>query len=152
MSLNMRYSDTGLNLTEREEHLVLVAYQDQGGVWTNGWGHTGPDVHPGQVITRQQAITWLQDDTQKAVNAVNASVRVNLTQQEFDSLVDFTFNVGIHAFETSTLLKLLNAGNYAGANAAFKSWVFVKGQVNKGLFNRRQAEQDEFVSGGIPNA
>ena len=147
----MEYSDKGLNLTEREEALRLVAYQDQGGVWTIGYGHTGPEVHAGLVITRQQAITWLQNDVQKAVNAVNASVRVSVTQQEFDSLVDFTFNVGVHAFETSTLLKLLNAGDYAGANAAFKNWVFVKGQVNKGLWNRRQAEQDEFTSGGIPN-
>ena len=147
----MEYSDKGLNLTEREESLRLTAYYDSGGVITNGFGHTGPDVFPGQVITRQQAITWLQNDVQKAVNAVNASVRVSVTQQEFDSLVDFTYNVGVHAFETSTLLKKLNAGDYAGANAAFKSWVFVKGQVNKGLWNRRQAEQDEFTSGGTPN-
>ena len=147
----MEYSDKGLNLTEREESLRLTAYQDSGGIWTIGYGHTGPEVHAGLVITRQQAITWLQNDVQKAVNAVNASVRVSVTQQEFDSLVDFTFNVGVHAFETSTLLKKLNAGDYAGANAAFKSWVFVKGQVNKGLWNRRQAEQDEFTSGGTPN-
>ena len=147
----MEYSDKGLNLTEREESLRLTAYQDSGGIWTIGYGHTGPEVHAGLVITRQQAITWLQNDVQKAVNAVNANVRVSVTQQEFDSLVDFTFNVGVHAFETSTLLKKLNAGDYAGANAAFKSWVFVKGQVNKGLWNRRQAEQDEFTSGGTPN-
>lgn len=151
MPLNMRYSIVGIDLTEREEALRLIAYQDQGGVWTVGYGHTGKDVFPGQVISKQQAITWLQDDTEKSVAAVNASVHVNLTQQEFDSLVDFTYNVGVHAFETSSLLKLLNAGDYAGANAAFKSWVFVKGQVNKGLWNRRQAEQDEFTSGGIPN-
>jgi lysozyme len=147
----MEYSDKGLNLTEREEALRLIAYPDQGGVWTIGYGHTGPEVHAGLVITREQAITWLQNDVQKAVNSVNTHVRVSVTQQEFDALVDFAFNVGVHAFETSTLLKLLNAGNYAGANAAFKSWVFVKGQVNKGLYNRRQAEQDEFTSGGIPN-
>ena len=147
----MEYSDKGLNLTEREESLRLTAYQDSGGIWTIGYGHTGPEVHAGLVITRQQAVNWLQNDVQKAVNAVNANVRVSVTQQEFDSLVDFTFNVGVHAFETSTLLKKLNAGDYAGANAAFKSWVFVKGQVNKGLWNRRQAEQDEFTSGGTPN-
>jgi lysozyme len=147
----MEYSIQGLGLTEREEALRLTAYQDSGGIWTIGFGHTGQDVFPGQVITRQQAITWLQNDVQKAVNAVNASVRVSVTQQDFDSLVDFTYNVGVHAFETSTLLKKLNAGDYAGANAAFKSWVFVKGQVNKGLWNRRQAEQDEFTSGGTPN-
>jgi lysozyme len=147
----MEYSAAGLDLTEREEALRLTAYYDSGGILTNGYGHTGPDVHVGQVITRDQAVIWIKQDTAKAVAAVNASVRVRVTQQEFDSLVDFTFNVGVHAFETSTLLKKLNAGDYAGANAAFKSWVFVKGQVNKGLYNRRQAEQDEFTSGGTPN-
>lgn len=147
----MEYSIAGQALTEREEALRLMPYQDQGGIWTAGWGHTGPDVIPGRAITREQAVIWFQHDFAKSVTAVNASVRVSVTQQEFDSLVDFTFNVGVHAFETSTLLKKLNAGDYAGANAAFKSWVFVKGQVNKGLWNRRQAEQDEFTSGGTPN-
>lgn len=144
----MEYSDKGLNLTERAEHLELKAYPDQGGVWTNGYGHTGPDVYPGQVITPQQAVTWLQNDVQKAVDSVNRHVLVSVTQQQFDSLVDFAFNVGVSAFEKSTLLKKLNARDYAGANAAFKDWVFVKGKVNKGLWNRRQMEQDEFTSGG----
>lgn len=142
--MNMQYSNIGIDITEREEALRLVAYQDQGGVWTNGYGHTGPDVYPGQVITRDQAIEWLKQDTETAVNAVNESVRVTLSQHQFDALVDFVFNVGVHAFENSTMLKLLNEGNYNGADAEFLKWVYVKGTVNKGLFNRRTLETQEF--------
>lgn len=140
----MQYSDVGLSLTEREEALVLKAYQDQGKIWTIGYGHTGDDVYPGQVIPRAQAIAWLMADTQKAQHAVNASLIYQPSQNEFDSLVDFTFNVGVHAFETSSLLRNLNAGNRAEASADFESWIFVKGTVNKGLQNRRAAEIEEF--------
>jgi lysozyme len=142
----MQYSDTGLSLTEREEALRLVGYiPGPGDVPTNGYGHTGPDVFVGQQITRWQAVQWLKADVAKAEAAVNASVNVALYQHEFDSLVDFTFNVGVHAFETSHLLKYLNQGNKAAANEQFDSWIFVKGTVNKGLQNRRDAEQAEFL-------
>lgn len=144
----MQYDNFGMALTERSEALRLTAYQDQGGVWTNGYGHTGPDVHPGQVITKGQAVAWLQHDTQIAANAVNNSVKVALTQYQFDALVDFTYNVGVHAFENSTMLRKLNAGDYEAADADFKSWVFVKGTVNKGLLDRRTAEQQEFETKG----
>lgn len=144
--MNMQYSNTGLDLTEREEALRLTAYYDAGGVLTNGYGHTGPDVHPGQVITREQAIAWLQHDTQVAANAVNVSVHVVLTQYQFDALVDFVYNVGVRAFEESTMLKHLNTNDFLSADNDFKSWVYVKGTVNKGLFNRRTAEQQEFES------
>lgn len=143
---SLQYSDTGLNLTEREEALRLVGYlPGPGDVPTNGYGHTGPDVYIGQVIERWQAVQWLQQDVAKAVAAVNKSVNVPLAQNEFDALVDFTFNVGVHAFETSHLLIALNQGNRAEANRQFDSWIFVKGTVNKGLQNRRDAEQAEFL-------
>lgn len=141
---NFAYDPQGLTLTEREEALRLIAYQDQGLVWSNGYGHTGSDVFPGQVITRQQAVTWLQADLAKAESAVQSSVTVPLMQNQYDALVDFTYNAGVHAFETSTMLKLLNEGNYAAADAEFQKWVFVKGVKNRGLQNRRTAEQGEF--------
>lgn len=138
------YDPQGLALTERMEALKLVAYPDQGGVWSNGFGHTGDDVYPGQVITKEQAIIWLQKDIAIAVAAVNHSVTVPLTQDQFDALVDFAYNVGTGAFERSTMLKQLNEGQYALADAAFQRWVFVKGVKNRGLQNRRTAEQQEF--------
>jgi lysozyme len=149
--LRYSYDLEGLGLTEREESLRLVSYQDQAKVWTVGYGHTGSDVYPGQVITREQAAAWLQQDTKTASDAVNRYVTVPITQENFDALTDLAYNIGVHAFANSTLLKLLNQRNYAGAEAAFKQWVFVKGTVNQGLWNRRQAEQGEFMSGGLTN-
>lgn len=142
--MNMQYSNMGLALTERGEGVRLTAYRDQGGVLTIGYGHTGPDVYPGQVITQAQAEALLLHDVQTAVNAVNQYVTYPIRQHQFDALVDFTFNVGTHAFANSTLLKHLNAGNMAGAEADFRSWVFVAGKVNAGLLNRRIAEQTVF--------
>lgn len=142
---NYVYDPKGIALTEREESLRLVGYlPGPGDVPTNGYGHTGADVWIGQVITKEQAIIWLQQDTLKAANAVNASVKVPLTQNQFDALVDFTYNAGVGGFEGSTMLKHLNAGNYAQADLDFQQWVFVKGVKNRGLQNRRTAEEQEF--------
>jgi lysozyme len=138
------YDPQGLALTEREESCKLVAYQDQGGTWSNGYGHTGDDVYPGQVISREQAVIWLQRDLAIAEAGVNHSVTVPLTQDQYDALVDFAYNAGTPAFERSTMLKQLNEGQYALADASFQRWVFVKGVKNRGLQNRRTAEQNEF--------
>lgn len=142
---NFQYDPQGFTLTERAEALRLVGYiPGPGDVPTNGYGHTGPDVYVGQVITKAQADAWLASDIAWAVATVNKFVTVPLMQNQFDALVDFAFNAGAHGFETSTMLKLLNEGNYAGANAEFDKWVFVKGVRNRGLQNRRDAEQAVF--------
>lgn len=140
-----QYDPQGVAMTERAESLRLVGYiPGPGDVPTNGYGHTGPDVYVGQVITQQQAQTWLESDIAWAVASVKQWVHVPLMQNQFDALVDFTFNVGAHAFENSTMLALLNAGNYAAADAEFQKWVFVKGVKNRGLQNRRTVEQNEY--------
>jgi lysozyme len=144
---NFTYSQNGLNLTEQFEGLRLDAYQDQVGVWTIGYGHTGPDVHPGLTITQEQANSLLMQDTQSAAAAVNRLVTVALNQDEFDALVDFVFNLGEGALAGSTLLKLLNAGNFAGAAGEFPKWCHAGGQVVPGLVRRRAAEQQLFEQG-----
>jgi lysozyme len=140
----MEYSKNGLALTESFEGCKLTAYQDVRGVWTIGYGHTGTEVCAGLVWTQAQAEAALLADIQNAVNRVNSLVHVALTQPEFDALVDFTFNVGAGAFASSTMLKLLNAGNYQGAAAQFDRWDMAGGQVVAGLLRRRQAETQEF--------
>jgi lysozyme len=140
----MEYSKSGLQLTERFESCKLTAYQDTGGVWTIGWGHTGPEVVAGLTITQEQADAWLADDTEYAVDAVNYLVTVPLTQAEFDALVDFVYNVGRANFFKSTLLAKLNAQDYAGAAAEFDRWDHVGGKVVAGLLRRREAEKQEF--------
>lgn len=77
---NLAYSNKGLALTEQFEGLRLTAYQDSVGVWTIGYGHTGPDVHPGLTITQQQAGALLQQDVAGAVATVNGMVKVPLSQ------------------------------------------------------------------------
>jgi lysozyme len=140
----MKY--TGTMFTEGFEGCRLEAYQDVRGVWTIGFGHTGQDVVEGLTCTQQQAGNWLQADMQWAAAAVNSAVTVQLTQDEFNALVDFTFNVGAGNFDSSTLLRELNAGDYAGAAAQFDRWDYAGGQVVAGLLRRRQAETQLFNS------
>src|ERR1700744_1285433 len=92
------YSSTGLALTRSFEGLRLTAYQDSAGVWTIGYGHTGPEVHRGQCISEIEAEALLRSDLTCAVRAVRKSVQVALAQHQFDALVDFCFNVGHGSF------------------------------------------------------
>jgi lysozyme len=143
---NLTYSGKGLALTEQWEGCRLTAYQDQVGVWTIGYGHTGADVTSGLTITRQQAEALLAKDVLAAARCVNTMVKLQLTQYEFDALVDFVFNLGTGAFVRSTLLTALNAGNIAAAAAQFASWDRAGGIVVAGLLRRRQAERGLFES------
>jgi lysozyme len=141
----MNYSKKGLALTESFEGLRLTAYQDQVGVWTIGYGHT-KGVTRGMTCTQEQAEQWLLEDVQDAVDAVNELVHVVLSQDQFDALVDFVFNLGAGSFAGSTLLHKLNAEDYEGAAVEFDKWDHAGGQVVAGLLRRRQAETDLFES------
>lgn len=136
----------GEDLIKSFEQLRLTAYQDSGGVWSIGYGHTGPDVTEHTTCTPEQAETWFQHDTQAAVHGVDASLTTNVSQPQFDALVSFTFNVGVGAEAHSTLIKLVNARDFVGAAAEFPKWIHVKGVENAGLLRRRQAEQALFLS------
>lgn len=141
---NLNYSANGRSLTEASEGLRLTSYQDSVGVWTIGFGHTGPDVHPDMICTQEQADAWLEQDVQGAVHVVNSVVTVVLNQNQFDALVDFVFNLGSGNFQSSTLLKLLNSGDYEGASGQFPLWNHAGGVVLSGLTVRRLAEQKLF--------
>jgi lysozyme len=146
----MNYSKNGLHLTEQFEGVRLTAYPDPatgGDPWTIGYGHTGPDVYPGLTITQEQAEELLTQDTEKAAAAVNAKVTGDITQEEFDALVDFVFNVGAGNFAASTLLKKVNSGDIHGAAAEFEKWDMDAGKQMAGLLRRRHAEAEEFLSG-----
>ena len=144
---NWTYGGDGLALTEQFEGCKLTAYQDQVGVWTIGYGHTGPDVVAGLTITLEQAQALLARDVSSAATCVNNVVAVELNQLEFDALVDFVFNLGTGAFQGSTLLRDLNAGDFAGAAAQFDAWDHAGGAVVAGLLRRRQAETALFNKG-----
>lgn len=135
----------GVALIKQFEGCRLTAYQDQRGIWTIGYGHTGPEVVQGLTCTQTQADSWLLADTHAASMAVLKDVDIILTQNQFDALVSFTFNVGIGNFAGSTLLKQLNAGHTALAADQFLVWDHVNGVPNAGLLRRRQAEQALFL-------
>lgn len=141
---NYTYSKSGLALTEQFEACRLDAYPDLKGVWTIGFGHTGPDVHCGMVITQAQAEAYLKADIKAASDAVNHLVTIAIGQGEFDALVDFAYNVGIGALTGSTLLRDLNAGDFAGAADRFEEWDHAGGFVVAGLLRRREAEETLF--------
>lgn len=146
----MQYSKNGIHFIEQFEGCRLSAYPDPatgGAPWTIGYGHTGPDIYQGMTITQEQAEALLQQDVQKAAQAVNLKVSKGITQPEFDALVDFSFNCGIGNFSGSTLLKKLNAGDFHGAAAEFEKWDMAAGKHMAGLLRRRHAEAELFLSG-----
>jgi lysozyme len=140
----MIYSAAGLALTKSFEGLRLTAYQDSGGVWTIGYGHTGPEVHAGQRITEAEAETLLRADLAAAICHVNSVVHGSLTQGQFDALVDFAYNCGEENLLHSTLLRCVDGEDFAGAAGQFGLWVHAAGQVLPGLVRRRAAEAAMF--------
>ena len=139
----MTYSGVGMTLTEQSEGLQLNAYKNTGGVWTNGYGNTH-GVVPGSTITLDKAFSDLSANIQNSVNDINHLVTVPLTQGQFDALVDFDFNLGRGNLISSTLLRDLNAGNYAAAATQFQLWSRCDGVVLAGLLHRRLNEAAEF--------
>lgn len=149
---NFRYSPEGLALTKRYEGLRRTAYQDSGGVWTIGYGHTGPAVAAGKTISELEAEALLRADLRSAIDCVNTAIRVALEQNHFDALVDFCFNAGRGNFAHSTLLTKVNARDLSGAAEQFGLWINVNGQPNRGLQRRRAAEAAMFRGTYRPNS
>jgi lysozyme len=141
----MNVSTTGINLIKNFEGCRLTAYKCPAGVWTIGYGHTGNDVKEGLKITQEQAEEYLKKDLNSFELAVNNSVKITLSQSQFDALVSFSYNVGTGALKKSTLLKLLNKGNYKGAAEEFDKWIFAGGKKLSGLVKRRKAEKELFL-------
>ena len=166
---NLKASPACFAVLKFEEGLRLTAYRNKGDVWTNGYGHTGADVFEGQVITEAQADAWLARDIGWAEAAVNAAVKVPLTQPQFDALVSLTFNLGagkVMNERESTLLRLLNAGYYGnaltpdndarplaklspvgGASGQFAVWRVSGIGIDPRLIRRRAREGALFLSG-----
>ena len=139
----MQTSKAGLEFIASHEGCVLNVYEDVAGYPTIGIGHLirdGEDFSGG--ITRDQAIELLQDDAKEAEDCVNANVTVDLSQEQFDALVSFVFNVGIGAFRKSTLLRLLNEGRPEEVPVQLKRWNKAGGKIVQGLISRRAAESD----------
>ena len=143
----MQTSERGLEFIAEHEGLELHAYPDPGSggdPWTIGYGHIR-GVKPGDTCTAEQAMQWLREDVAEAEQAIERLVKVDLTQGQFDALVSFIFNLGAKNFGDSTLLKMLNAGNFEGAEGQFQRWDKAAGRVMAGLTKRRHAEAALFA-------
>lgn len=160
-----RTSEKGLDALKAREALRLTAYRCQAGKLTIGWGHTD-GVRPGQKITQAQASALLAADLlpiERHLNKMQEVDGVKFTQNEYDALISFIFNVGQKAFQISTMRKKLVAGRPAEEIAAeFEKWVYVtvtetntmpdgtidtqtRKVVSKGLQTRRQGEKAQYL-------
>lgn len=126
---------------------VAANFTKWGRPWTIGYGHTGPDVVEGKVISETTAENLFIQDLAEFEAAVNGLVTVPLTQGQFDALVSFGFNCGTgpEGLGGSTLLKLLNAGQYDQAADQFSRWNKSGGKVLAGLTIRRAQERAMFL-------
>ena len=136
---NMETSKNGIELIKEFEGRRLVAYQDSVGVWTIGYGHT-KDVWEDRLIIKSTADRLLAEDLAEFEKYVDNLVDVPLTQNQFDALVAWTFNLGPTNLSESTLLKKLNAGDYDSVPSEMKRWNKAGGEVLEGLIRRREAE------------
>lgn len=146
----MQTSDKGIDLIKQFEGCKLTAYQDSVGVWTIGYGWTQPvdgkPIRAGMTIKQETAERLLKTGLVSYESDVSRLVKVGLTQGQFDALVSFTYNLGARSLSTSTLLRKLNSGDYAGAADEFLRWNKAGGKVLNGLTRRREAERALFLS------
>ena len=146
----MQTSEKGIALIKEFEGCKLTAYRDSVGVWTIGYGWTQPvdgkPIRAGMTIKQETAERLLKTGLVSYESDVSRLVKVGLTQGQFDALVSFTYNLGARSLSTSTLLRKLNAGDYAGAADEFLRWNKAGGKVLNGLTRRREAECALFLS------
>lgn len=142
----MRISRKGLDLIKKHEGFRNHPYLDPVGIPTIGYGNTyyqnGRKVNMlDNPITQSEATELLCDIVDRFEAGVSKLVKVKLTQNQFDALVSFSYNVGLGAFKTSTLLKRINKNpNDPDIKVQFQRWIFAGGREFKGLKKRRNQE------------
>jgi lysozyme len=145
--MTRRVSAAGLGHIKHFEGCKLKSYYCIAGRCTIGYGSTGPHVKPGMTITQEQAEEFLRRDLDAAERAVADLVKVPLTDGQHAAAVDLVFNVGRDAFAKSTLLKLLNKGQYGQAGEQLMRWVHSGSAVIAGLQRRRLAARAMWFNG-----
>jgi lysozyme len=144
----VKTSQKGIDLIKHFEGCRLKAYKCPAGIWTIGCGHTG-NVNPDDVITMERAEELLKHDLARFEKAVKRLINVPLSQNQFDALVSFTFNLGEGSLERSTLRRKLNVGNYNAVPVELNRWVYAGKQKLAGLVRRRKAEGHLFKTGEL---
>lgn len=141
----MKLSEQGKLFIQAQEALRLEAYADAIGIPTIGWGHT-IGVKLGDVCTLEQAQRYFDEDIAPVEECVEKLVTVEITQEQFDALCSFTFNLGCTSLRNSTLLRKLNADDKEGAAAEFSRWNHAGGKELAGLTKRRDQEKQMFLA------
>lgn len=142
----MKISENGLNLIKNYEGCRLTAYKPISSevYWTIGWGHYGPDVKQGQVITQTQADEMLKNDLVVFENHVNRICSyLNLNQNQFDALVSFTYNCGSGSLSKLTRNKTRTITQIAEHITEYNKGA--NGKVLAGLVRRRNEEKELFL-------
>lgn len=135
----MQTSQQGVELIKHFEGCRLEAYLCPAGIWTIGYGHT-LDVKEGDRVDQEAAEAFLIEDLEEFEDHVQRLVEVDLSQDQFDALVSWTFNLGYGNLAASTLLAKLNDGLYDEVPEQIKRWTRAGGRVLEGLVKRRDAE------------
>lgn len=147
----MDFSQNGINLLKQLEGFREYPYLDNAGYWTIGYGtriaHDNTGAFSIDHVDDATATGLLVEHVQHTVGAINRLVVTQLSQNQFDALVIFVYNIGEEAFSESTMLTLLNDNNTIAAANQFDRWVYSHGEVNPGLKNRRAAEKKLFMDG-----
>lgn len=133
----------GLALIKLFESCRLKAYQDIVGVWTIGYGHTGPEVIDGMFISQDEADQYLESDLEKFYH-LDQYLSEQVNDNQFSALVCLAFNIGLRALKLSTLMKCINNEDTQGIKQHWMEWNHAGGQVIAGLTKRRKAELDLF--------
>ncbi|WBF44456.1 lysozyme [Serratia rubidaea] len=115
-------------------------YYDVAGVLTVCYGHTGADIVLGKKYTEAECKAMLDKDLVPYARSVERSVKVPASEYQRAALISFSYNVGAHAFENSSLLRKLNAGDYSDACDGLRQWIYAGGKQWRGLMNRREIE------------
>ena len=137
----MRISEQGLALIRQSEGFSAETYICPAGKTTIGYGHVvRPNERFPDGIDKEEAENILQQDVTETEQAVSRLATVELSQNQFDALVAFAYNIGVGAFEKSTLLRLLNDGDMAAAAGEFGRWVYAGDKKLDGLVRRRSLE------------
>jgi lysozyme len=145
----MKIDLRGISLLKHFEGYRLEAYQDTGGVWTVGVGHTGPEVVAGLRISEAQAEALLRSDVATAEAAVNRGITVPMNQAQFDAFTSLTYNIGARAFAASSVRRLFNSGDPCAAAFAFGMWRKDDNVDVLSLARRRAAEITLFFEDGF---
>ena len=135
----MKISEEGLSLIKKFEGCELNAYEDAVGIPTIAYGRI-KNVKMGDSCTKEQAEDWLAEEMPEYEGYINDQVKVDLEQNQFDALCSWVYNLGPTNLKSSTLLKVLNEGDYNGVPAQIKRWNKAGGSVLDGLTRRREAE------------